>query len=85
MLLKNEIETIKEKIISFGVQKIKDYSIKLKESKQYNDFETRLSFDILRAIDSNCEYINELYKKYNCNDIHIETLMRKALKELSIL
>lgn len=86
MLLKNEINTVKEKIENIGIDKIKNYAIDLRKSKQYNNFETRLSFDVLHAIDNECFYVNELlYNKYGCKDIHIETLIKKILKELQII
>jgi len=83
MKLQNEFEFVKNQFEKH-IDKIKEYAPKLKASGQYNDFEKRLTFDCLRAfIGSNtmCEW----YEKYNCDDTHIYTLGKKALKELSVI
>jgi hypothetical protein len=84
MLLENEKNTIIGKIEALGVDKIKAYASDLKESKEYTSFETRISFDVLHAIDTG-DYTNYLYGTYNCNDNHIETLLKYGLKKLGIL
>lgn len=85
MKLKKELNIVKDKIKILGIDKIKKYSKELKENGKYNTFEVRLSFDVFHAIDEECIYLNYLYDTYNCNDTHIETLMKKALKELDII
>lgn len=84
MKLQGELNNTIEKIKYFGVQEIIDYKEKLIALKDFKVLNTRLSFDVLNAIYSSNEIIN-LYKKYNCNDTHLETLMLKALKQLKIL
>ena len=85
MKLEKEKTFVMEKIKTLGIDNIKEYTKELKESKNYKNFNTRLCFDVLHAIDSKCEYVNFLYNTYNCNDSHIETLMKQCLKDLKIL
>jgi len=59
--------------------KIPPYAEQLKASKDYKDFETRLANDCLKAAVKTSE-ICSWYDKYNCNDTHITTLAKKALK-----
>lgn len=83
MKLQKEFETVM-KAFADNVEKIKEYAPRLKESKNYNDFEKRLTFDCLRAFVGTvtmCEW----YDKYDCDDNHIYTLGRKALKELKVI
>ena len=63
---------------------IQDYAPKLKASKNYKDFETRLVWDCLRAFVGSGT-ICLWYDKYNVNDTHITTAGRKALKELKVI
>lgn len=64
-------------------EKIKDfipaYAEQLKVEGKYKDFETRLAWDCLHSTFKSNE-ICEWYKKYNCNDDHITTLVKAALK-----
>jgi hypothetical protein len=60
---------------------IKEYAEKLKNSGGYKDYETRLAWDILRGV-LGSEWICNLYNKYDCNDSHIDTLAKKALKAI---
>ena len=83
MKLQNEYETVKN-AFSKEFDRIKKYARELKESGDYNDFERRLTFDCLRAfigVKTMCNW----YYKYDCNDNHIYTLGRKALKEIGII
>lgn len=69
--------------VVFRMQKIRDkippYARQLKEGGGYKDFAVRLSWDILRAVVSTGE-ICSWYDKYGCNDSHITTLAKAALK-----
>lgn len=84
MKLQSELNNTIKKINKLGVQEVLDYKEKLIKSNNFKVLNTRLSFDVLNAIYSSNEIL-ELYNKYNCNDIHIETLMLKALKQLNII
>lgn len=79
MKLKNELKFTVKKIK--GITNLKEYAEDLKVNGDYQDFETRLAWDVLRAtVGSNT--ICKWYKEYNCNDKHIDTLAKKALKEV---
>lgn len=60
---------------------IKAHAHILRRDGGYNDIETRLAWDCLRAVVPT-ETICEWYNKYKCNDDHIDTLAKKALKEV---
>lgn len=83
MKLQKELETVK-KAFAENLEKIKEYAPKLKASGNYKDFEKRLTFDCLRAF-VGTNTICEWYEKYNCNDTHIYTLGKTALKELKVI
>ena len=83
MKLQNEYATVK-KAFTNNMEKIKEYAPRLKTSGQYQNFETRLTFDCLRAFVGTATMC-EWYGKYECNDKHIETLGKAVLKELKII
>ena len=78
MKLKNELNGIIEAFESIK-DRIVAHAKYLKEVGGYNDFETRLAWDALRAVRTS-QWICELYDKYDCNVEHIDTLARKALQ-----
>lgn len=80
MKLQNEYENVLSRFKAIA-DKIPPYAEELKASGNYKDFETRLAWDCLRATTKSDE-ICEWYKKYNCDDMHITTLAKKALKEV---
>ena len=57
------------------------YAEHLKAAGGYKDFHTRLAWDVLRGI-VGTRGICDWYDKYNCHDSHIETLAKRALKEV---
>ena len=61
------------------IRNLESYAEELKKSGNYNDFETRLAWDCLRLTVPSST-ICEWYEKYNCNDTHITTLAKAALK-----
>lgn len=74
-----------EKELNFVVERFKkisnleEYAEWLKANGEYENFDNRLAWDCLhKAVGS--EIICEWYEKYNCNDTHIGTLARKALR-----
>lgn len=69
MKLQPELDRVVEKFKQ--IRNLEDYAENLKKSGDYNDFETR--FTPSKTI---CAW----YKKYNCNDNHITTLAKTALK-----
>lgn len=80
MKLQNELEnTIKKfESIKHLIPKQVEY---LKQEGKCKDLETRLAWDCLRATIGSSQ-ICEWYDKYNCNDSHITTLAKRALKEV---
>lgn len=77
MKLADELDYVVEKFKQ--IKSLEDYAENLKKSGNYNDFETRLAWDCLRAsvpVEVRCSW----YEKYGCNDDHITTLVKKALK-----
>lgn len=83
MKLQAEFEFVKDQFTKH-LETIQNYAPKLKESGNYQDFEKRLTFDCLRAF-VGTQLMCEWYEKYNCNDNHIYTLGKKALKDLKII
>ena len=80
MKFKNELNnTIKEfKKIKHLIPKQVEY---LEQEGKCKDLETRLAWDCLRATVGTAT-ICKWYDQYNCNDKHITTLAKRALKEV---
>lgn len=78
MKLRDELQGIVARL-----EKIKDkippYAQELRVSGEYASFESRLAWDCLRAV-IGTSGICDLYEKYDCNDMHIGTLTRQALR-----
>ena len=85
MLLQKEIPFVESKIKELANRvNLQEYANKLKDSGEYNNFETRLSWDIIRAA-CGTSYFCDLYDKYGANDDHISTLAKKAVKCLNLV
>lgn len=54
---------------------------RVKIAGDYKDLETRIAWDLLYATKGSA-WICELYSKYNCNDDHISTLAKRALRQV---
>ena len=78
MKLQSELMPLKERLSAI-LPKIQEYAPSLKASGEYKDFETRLAWDCLRAV-TRSSVICEWYNKYDCNDSHIDTLAKQALR-----
>lgn len=77
MKLTTELDFVVEKFKQ--IKNLEEYAIKLKKYGIYKDYETRLAWDCLRmAVPT--KIVCEWYEKYGCNDDHITTLIKKALK-----
>jgi hypothetical protein len=61
------------------IKNLENYAAILEEVGGFNNFETRLAWDCLRATTPSST-ICEWYEKYDCTDDHITTLAKKALK-----
>lgn len=85
MLLQNEIPFVERKMKELAKRyNLQEYTNKLKASKEYKDFETRLSWDVIRAA-CGTSYLCDLYDNYGANDSHISTLAKKAIKCLNLV
>lgn len=79
MKLKNELDFTIDRMKK--IPNLKEYAEELKKVGGYKDFETRLAWDALRVA-VGTQKICKWYDEYNCNDNHIETLAKRALKEV---
>jgi len=77
MKLQPELDFVVEKFKQ--IKNLEEYAAQLKKCGDYNDFETRLAWDCLRATIPT-ETICSWYDKYDCHDNHITTLAKTALK-----
>jgi len=84
-----EYEKIKESLVAFGVEKITAYKKQLEElhasgESNIKNVETRLIFEVYYACVPK-ELRMDIMDNDNYNDSHIETAVRKALRELGVL
>lgn len=84
MKLQDELKFVESKMLELSQKcDLQGYTEDLKKSGEYNDFETRLSNDIIHAA-CGTKYLCSLYDKYGCNDKHITTLAKQAIKCLGL-
>lgn len=81
MKLKNELDYTVNQFKK--IKNLESYAEKLKETGNYKDFGTRLAWDCIHATIPS-EIVCGWYDKYNCNDDHITTMAKAALRELKI-
>ena len=79
---KETLEKIVE-LLSEKVEIIKEHKQMLIDTKSYNVLETRLAFDCYYSLP--IEFKNKVRREEDLNDKHIETGMRKALKQLNVI
>ena len=79
---KETLETIIE-LLSVKVEIIKEHKQMLIDTKSYNVLEVRLAFDCWYSLPR--EFKEKVRREEDLNDKHIETGMRKALKQLDII
>ncbi len=78
MKLKPELDAVIKKFQ--GIKHLIPKHVELvKQEGNYKDLEVRIAWDCLRAV-MGTKWICNLYDRYNCNDNHITTLAKKALK-----
>lgn len=80
MKLQNELNPLIERLQKIA-DKIPPYAQELQASGNFKNFEIRLAWDCLKAVTSTTT-ICDWYDKYNCNDTHITTLAKAALKSV---
>lgn len=86
MKLKNELPKM---VGAFTrLNNIQEYVNELKKSGGYKDLKTRASWDVfwtcLHRGYLGDNYLDFLYVNYHINDSHIDTLIKKAMDEISI-
>ena len=79
MKLQNELQPLVERMKKLDRDSVIKYAGELKKSKNYKNFEIRISNDILYAC-TKTDDICDWYNKYNCSDEHITTLAKTAAK-----
>ena len=79
MKLKHELNGLIDKYRALPAGSIKGYAEALRADGGYNDFETRLAWDLLRIVTGTAG-ICKFYDDYHCNDNHITTLAKAALR-----
>lgn len=77
MKLQSLLPEVTERFKSIPSEIVERHAANLKESGNYKDFYTRISWDCLHAVYSPSE-ICDWYDQYNCNDAHITTLVKSA-------
>jgi len=77
MKLAPELDFVVEKFKQ--IKNLDNYAAILEEVGGFNNFETRLAWDCLHATIPSST-VCEWYEKYDCNDNHITTLVKTALK-----
>lgn len=89
-IFKNCVSYATEKFNSFyndNIEKLNNYIKALKESKEYKDFETRLSWDLARVTrwsNWDCFEKNEFGYPIVEKDSHLTTLFKQALRNSNI-
>ena len=79
MKLQNELQPLIERMEKLNRDSVIKYAQAVKESKNYKNFDVRISNDILRAC-TKTDDICDWYNKYNCHDNHKTTLAIAAAK-----
>lgn len=88
-MTKREYEKIKESISAFGVEKITAFKKQLEEifasgNSNIKNVETRLIFEVYYTCIP-IELRRDIMNNDDYNDAHIETAVRRALRELRVL
>ena len=81
MKLKNELQGMEQRFSKLDINDLNTLLIQLKESKRYNCLETRFIWVLVNYCYSSTELI-QIYDKYEVTDKHIDTLAKKAFKNV---
>jgi hypothetical protein len=81
MKLKPILEETIAKFRTIPQEQLIQHATAVFQSKRYKDFETRIAWDCLRAVVSSAE-ICGWYRTFDCQDTHLDTLAKTALKEI---
>ena len=81
MKLKNELKEMEQRFSKLDINDLVALLKQLKESKQYNCLETRFIWILVHYCYSSSE-IMQIYDKYEASDSHLDTLAKKAFKNV---
>ena len=81
MKLKDELQEMEQRFSKLDINDLNTLLKQLKESKQYNCLETRFIWILVHYCYASSELI-QIYDKYNATDAHIDTLAKKAFKNV---
>lgn len=81
MKLKNELKEMEQRFSKLNINDLNTLLKQLKESKQYNCLETRLIWILVHYCYSSSEIL-QIYDKYEASDSHLDTLAKKAFKNV---
>ena len=81
MKLKDELQGMEQRFSELDINDLNTLLKQLKESKQYNCLETRFIWILVHYCYASSELI-QIYDKYNATDAHIDTLAKKAFKNV---
>lgn len=81
MKLKNELKEMEQRFSKLDINDLNTLLKQLKESKQYNCLKTRFVWVLVNYCYTSSELI-QFYDKYDATDKHIDTLAKKAFKNV---
>lgn len=81
MKLKNELQRMEQRFSKLGVNELHVLLKQLKDSKQYTCLETRFIWVLVHHCYTSEETL-QIYDKYGANDTHMDTLAKKAFKNV---
>ncbi len=81
MKLKDELQGMEQRFSELDINDLNTLLKQLKESKQYNCLETRFIWILVHYCYASSELM-QIYDKYNATDVHIDTLAKKAFKNV---
>ena len=81
MKLKDELQGMEQRFSKLDINDLNTLLKQLKESKQYNCLETRFIWILVHYCYSSSELM-QIYDKYEATDKHIDTLAKKAFKNV---
>ena len=81
MKLKDELQGMEQRFSNLDIDDLTTLLRQLKDSKQYNCLETRFIWILVHYCYSSSELM-QIYDKYEATDKHIDTLAKKAFKNV---
>lgn len=81
MKLKNELSEMEQRFSELDINDLNTLLKQLKASKQYSCLETRFIWILVHYCYASSELM-QIYDKYDATDKHIDTLAKKAFKNV---